>query len=524
VHSGNGGHGGQGSGKIGDTTASSDESSEIVGQDRNDHREQLALIILWASAPNADRIGDVFLIGSLGSSDGTWTLGRGEPDATNPDNNNSNEWRLWPIRQRPNHNERRPPLDFQSLSRKQVTVRIDSKEDSALIIENVGRAQLLDANGEPSLGSTMRLKVGDTFGIGKKVVFLCAKRPATLPPARSVSSAHIPTFGEADRASIVGESKVAWELRDSLAFLAARTAHVLLLGPSGSGKELAAQCIHDLSNRKSKRIIARNAATFPETLVEAELFGTAANYPNQGMPERLGMVGEAEGGTLFLDEIGELPATLQTRLLRLIDEPGEYQRLGDARPRRASVRMIAATNRDALALRDDLAARFKLRLSLPGLEKRREDIPLIARHIVKRIAKTDPEIGRRFLEGFSETNAVESEDAIVGGEPRFSPNLISRLASHPYTTHVRELERLLWLSLSTSRGNTLELTQELRNEIDPPTEEEEATPDPAKVPTAEEVKAALERSGGVKDKAWRELGLANRWVLARLLKKYEIQA
>src|SRR5205807_1302663 len=125
----------------------------------------------------------------------------------------------------------------------------------------------------------------------------------------------------------------------------------------GCGKELVAQGIHALSSRRARKIVSRNAATFPDTLVDAELFGNAPNYPNQGMPERAGLIGEADGSTLFLDELGELPEALQTRLLRVLDS-GEYQRLGDSRRRSASFRFVAATHRSLEKLREDVAARL----------------------------------------------------------------------------------------------------------------------------------------------------------------------
>src|SRR5581483_3361135 len=137
-----------------------------------------------------------------------------------------------------------------------------------------------------------------------------------------------------------------------------------------------ARAVHDSSTRADKPLVARNAATFPEGLVDAELFGHARNYPNAGMPERPGILGQAAGGTVFLDEISELPVALQTHLLRVLDR-GEYQRLGDSASRVADVRFIAATNRPE-GLRPDLAARFKLRIPLPTLAQRAEDIPLIA--------------------------------------------------------------------------------------------------------------------------------------------------
>jgi transcriptional regulator with GAF, ATPase, and Fis domain len=98
---------------------------------------------------------------------------------------------------------------------------------------------------------------------------------------------------------------------------------VLLLGESGAGKELAARAIHGLGDRRARPLVARNAATMPETLIGAELFGNVKNFPNPGMPERPGLIGEADRSTLFLDEIGDLPEACQVHLLRVLDDGGE---------------------------------------------------------------------------------------------------------------------------------------------------------------------------------------------------------
>ena len=132
---------------------------------------------------------------------------------------------------------------------------------------------------------------------------------------------------------------------------------MLVRGESGTGKELCAAAIHGLSARGARPLVARNAATFPAGLVDAELFGNAKNYPNPGTAERDGLIGEADGTTLFLDEIGELPAAPQAHLLRVLDRNGEYQRLGDSRPRCADLRVVAATDRAVSELKHDFAAR-----------------------------------------------------------------------------------------------------------------------------------------------------------------------
>src|SRR5262249_20781890 len=148
-----------------------------------------------------------------------------------------------------------------------------------------------------------------------------------------------------------------------------------------------------------------------------------------GMPERPGLLGQAAGGTLFLDEVGELPSDLQAHLLRLLDEGGEYHRLGEAATRRADVRVVAATNRPESSLKHDFAARFALSLRVPGLMERCEDVPLLLRHLLLRAAEKEPAVGARFFEGWGSS----------GRQPRVDPRLVERLVRQPYTRHVRQL-------------------------------------------------------------------------------------
>ncbi len=131
---------------------------------------------------------------------------------------------------------------------------------------------------------------------------------------------------------------------------------MLLLGESGAGKELAARALHVLSRRPGV-MTSRNAATLPDSRGGRQLFGTPRTEPG-GMPERRGLIGEANGSTLFLDEIGELSQTMQAHLLRVLDHGGEYQRLGDSSRLFSDFRLIAATNRDPSTLKHDFLARL----------------------------------------------------------------------------------------------------------------------------------------------------------------------
>ena len=282
---------------------------------------------------------------------------------------------------------------------------------------------------------------------------------------------------------------------------------MLLLGPSGTGKELAARAIHGLSSRRAKIFVSRNASTLPEGIVDAELFGNAKGYPNHGMPERLGLLGEADESTLFLDEIGDLPERLQVHLLRALDDGGEYQRLGESRTRRSSFRLVAATNRPLDSLKHDFLARFTHRITLPSLDERRDDVPLVVRALLLRAAHADASIAKRFF---------EIRDGALA-EARIAPELVTRLLRHRFSGNVRELDRLLWLAIGTTREPYLHLTPEVAAELGEPMPLGDAV-EPTELDRASIERALAENAGSVSAAA-RSLGLRNRYVLHRLMKK-----
>ncbi|MBW2036127.1 MAG: sigma-54-dependent Fis family transcriptional regulator [Deltaproteobacteria bacterium] len=225
---------------------------------------------------------------------------------------------------------------------------------------------------------------------------------------------------------------------DALVNMAARVASsraaVLLQGETGTGKELFAGLIHNLSPRSNRPMITVNCAALPETLLESELFGHEKGAFTGAERRRIGRFEEADGGTLFLDEVGELPPLVQVKLLRFVHQK-EFQRLGGNRTIRADVRIISATNKDLKAkvkegsFREDLYYRLNVvAMVIPPLRKRKEDIPLLIDH---------------FLRHFSLENGKE-----IKGISREAKDL---LLKYDYPGNVRELENIIERAVVISR-------------------------------------------------------------------------
>jgi two-component system nitrogen regulation response regulator GlnG/two-component system response regulator HydG len=448
----------------------------------------LALVLVW-SREEPHRAGEMAFV------DSEQVFGRGgaRPEDGLP--------RTRLQRQRPGGTALTAPIDSVRISRAQLRLR---PSGDRIVVESIGRCPLL-VDGEPA--ERAEVGPGQTLQLKNELVFLVVRRPERIPARHG--EARDFAFGTADAHGIVGESPAAWELRDTLAFAACAGGHVLVHGPSGSGKELAVGAIHELSSRRGRALVARNAATFPEGLVDAELFGNVKNYPNPGTAEREGLIGEADGTTLFLDEIGELPSALQAHLLRVLDRRGEYQRLGEARVRRADLRVVAATNRRIEELKHDFAARFTLRVDVPPLAARLEDVPLLLVHLLRRAAEAQADVARRF---FAEGHAGDAP------QPRIGADLVDRLVRYHFPHNLRDVEQILWQALSESPGGVLELTEGVRRRLARPDRPRSSSIPPAELSRGQ-VEATLARHEGNVTRAARELGLKNRFVLYRLMRR-----
>ena len=248
-----------------------------------------------------------------------------------------------------------------------------------------------------------------------------------------------------DFTDVVGKSPALGRVLDRVSQVAPTSSTVLLLGETGTGKELLAQAIHERSPRKAKAFIKVNCAALPASLIETELLGHEKGAFTGAIAAHPGRFELADGGTLFLDEIGDLAVELQSKLLRVLQD-GEVQRLGSTRTRKVDVRLVAATNQDlegAMAegrFRRDLYYRLSVfPIQIPPLRERREDIPLIAWAFVER---RQADLGRH-----------------IEQIPR---DVMDALVAYDWPGNVRELENVLERALILSPGKALRLDDPLR--------------------------------------------------------------
>ncbi len=238
---------------------------------------------------------------------------------------------------------------------------------------------------------------------------------------------------------IVGSSKAIQKVLDMVSRVAFSSATVLITGESGTGKELVARAVHFTGNRKDKKFVVINCATLSENLLESELFGHAKGAFTGAIKDKKGLFEEADGGTLFMDEIGDIPKSVQAKILRVLQE-GEFISLGDTHVKKVDVRIVAATNQDLLQrvqekeFREDLYYRLNvINIKMPPLRERKEDIPLLVKHFIEKYNKKEhkqikgisPEIEKEFYNYNWPGNVRELENVIERAITLTSEDILS---------------------------------------------------------------------------------------------------
>ncbi len=417
-------------------------------------------------------------------------------------------------RLRPGSREPTGPLHSVQVSRRQLLLSMNTER--VITIAHSGRG-VLRVNERECADAALQL--GDVISVDNKFTLLFTSRPRAWGRDEGACRyGEAFPFGHADPFGIVGESPATWALREKIARVGGRPGHVLVLGPSGAGKEFVVRAVHERSRPAGAPLISRDASTLRESTINEELFGTAPDYPRPGDAAQPGLLEQSDGGTLYLDELGELSNKVQAQLRRVLDH-GEYSRIGEARVRISDTRVVGTTNRALVSLRDDLLGRFVHRVVVPGFGERREDIPLLARHTLRAIASEDPSIQARFFDD---------------DEPRVGQRLTVTFMTAKFTTHMWQLQELLWRALDQSAGDTLEppsllwqLSQQQQPQRRSQTPETTASGMPPSTQfdsatglSRARVVEALERTGGVRERAWRELGLSSRYQLRRLMRQF----
>jgi transcriptional regulator with GAF, ATPase, and Fis domain len=250
---------------------------------------------------------------------------------------------------------------------------------------------------------------------------------------------------------LVGQSAALRHVVGQIDVVAPTEASVLILGETGTGKELVAHEIHRRSGHKDKPLVRVNCASIPRELFESEFFGHVRGSFTGAVRDRAGRFETAEGGTIFLDEVGEIPLDIQNKLLRVLQEK-RYERVGDDRTRRADVRIVAATNRDlkkataAGKFREDLYYRLNVfPIQVPPLRDRMDDIPLLAKHFVELSAKE-----------------------LKCAKPRLTRAAVTQLQSYDWPGNVRELRNVVERAVILARGGALDFDLPITGQAAPP--------------------------------------------------------
>jgi PAS domain S-box-containing protein len=308
---------------------------------------------------------------------------------------------------------------------------------------------------------------------------------------------------------MVGKDPAIQKIFEIVPVVASSDATILIEGPTGTGKDVLAKVIHNASQRSKKALVKVNCAALPDNLLESEMFGYVKGAFTGAEKDKPGRFQEADGGTIFLDEIGDLPLSLQAKLLRVLEDK-EFYPLGSRKTTKVDVRIISATNQNLEQLvaekrfREDLFYRLNvMRLDLPPLKERRGDIPLLISHILKRLCAT--------------------RDTMV---EKFSNDAMEVLLNYDYPGNVRELENIIEHALIVCQDKIIErnhLPLSLQGRIATPSSEEEERPFGREIEFSEKtlILDTLRKYNWNKGKTASALDI-NRTTLWRKLKKYNI--
>jgi two-component system, NtrC family, response regulator AtoC len=382
-----------------------------------------------------------------------------------------------------------------------------SRQDGVWSLEDLQSRNGTRLNGVPV--ERAALEVGDRISLGG-VRLRVLERPSETLAASGTRELDLqpPPLPEAGAAAglegWVGECAALRELLRRVGRAAPSEATCLIQGETGTGKELVARALHQLSPRRREPFVVLNCAALPTALVESELFGHERGAFTGAVARKVGLVEAAAGGTLFLDELGELPGPAQAKLLRFLERK-EFVRVGSTLPRQVDVRVLAATHRDLDLrvregeFREDLLHRLRVvELETPPLRERGEDVLLLA---------------ERFLH------------QLGGTQQRFTGETRAALQGYDWPGNVRELRNVVEAALIFSEGDEvrlLDLPPRIRGSQTESAQQEQGPPVTLKEAERRAIEAALEHTGGHRTKTAELLGV-DRKTLYSKLKLYELE-
>ena len=394
-----------------------------------------------------------------------------------------------------------------------VILRKDDGEDTALLLKSIS-----DGKPRSNKNGLMMTKDERVISVQANYMALFNERAsivgglATIVDLSLIQQMNRAISNRYIFADMIGKAPSMQKIFEFVPVLAASEATVLIGGPTGTGKDLLAKVIHNISPRAKKPMVKVNCAALPDNLLESEMFGYAKGAFTGADRDKPGRFQEADGGTIFLDEIGDLPLSLQAKLLRVLEDQ-EFYPLGSRKMTKVDVRIVAATNQtlekevEKRRFREDLFYRLNvLRLELPPLRERREDIPLLINHIMKQRST----MLRAPAKGISE-------------------GAMAVLLNYGYPGNVRELENILEHALIICQDDTIErkhLPHFLQKEISPLESPEDSREDSPRITPDNEkhrILQTLRRFDGHRGNTALELNM-NRSTLWRKMKKYGLSS